>query len=144
MQTYFKNKRALSLLAEQPGIIDKSVKDSKVHRGYGIHMAEQIKRDAEIYLRDWLLTERGRDENDNPILNLHTLRSIPLIQELIAYDPKDGNYDRAIAIMLVMLHMKEREQVAVLAETADYAKRFQSGIFSKDRTLFKKRGRHSF
>jgi hypothetical protein len=138
MQTYFRRKKCLHLMAEQPGIIDKSIKNSKVHRGYGIHMPEQIKRDAEIYLRDWLLEERGTNEDGAPILNLHTLRSIPLVQELIAYDPSHGNFDRAIALMLVALHMKEKEELTAKAKANTRSDAMMSGFFSPQRKLFSK------
>lgn len=139
-QTYFKHKKSLHSLKEQPGIIDKSVKHSVVHRGYGVHMNAGIKKDSELYTRDWLLEERGIDEEGNKLLNLHTLRSIPLVQELISYNDTD-NFDRAIAFMLTILHTKDNHEVRAKADASDYQKQFKSGIFDERRTLFKKNRR---
>ena len=71
-------------MKEQPGILKDIVPNSKVHRGYGIHMSDPIKRQAEIYLRDWLLEKRADRQDGEDMLNLHTLYSIPLIKELIS------------------------------------------------------------
>jgi hypothetical protein len=88
------------------------VKDSRVTRGYGIHMnragttgtAVGIKDQCEIYLKQWLYEERKVD--DKTMLNLHTIKSIPLLKELLAYD-REVNTDRVIALMLCILQSKE-------------------------------------
>ena len=106
---------------EQPQIIKDIVKDSKVQRGYGIHMnrssngANGIKDTCEIYLRDWLYTERD-DLDGKKILNLHTIKSIPLLKELIAYD-RSGNFDRVIAFMLCILQSKELHKIHIQETT---------------------------
>lgn len=117
MKGYFEQKNSLHYMWEQPQIIRDIVKDSKVQRGYGIHMnrgtngSSGIKDTCELYLKDWLYTER-EDENGNKILNLHTIKSIALLKELIAYDA-EGNYDRVIAIMLAYLQTKELHKLHV-------------------------------
>lgn len=105
MQTYFKNNGCLHLLEEQPDIIKSIVKNSKVKRGYGIQMSDPIKRQAELYLKQWLTEKRGVDENGNTIYNYHTILSPTILEELISYYPK-GNFDRVIALFLVMLYMQ--------------------------------------
>lgn len=117
LKVYFEQKNSLHYLCEQPGIIKDIVKDSKVSRGYGIHMnrgnggASGIKDQCEIYLRQWLYEERD-DVNGNKIMNLHTIKSIPLLKEMIAYD-WEGNYDRVIAFMLCILQSKEMHRMHV-------------------------------
>jgi len=91
LKAYFEMKNSLHYLCEQPQIIKDIVKDSKVTRGYGIHMnrgngtSSGIKDQCEIYLHQWLYEERTGPD-DSKILNLHTIKSIPLLKELIAYD----------------------------------------------------------
>jgi hypothetical protein len=108
-------KNSLHYLCEQPGIIKDIVKNSRVERGYGIHMnrgqggASGIKDQCEIYLRQWLYEERN-DIDGEKILNLHTIKSIPLLKELIAYD-REGNFDRVIAFMLCILQSKELHRI---------------------------------
>jgi len=138
LKIYFEQKKCLHLLKEQPSIIADLVKNSKVQRGYGIHMTTGIKTQSEIYLRDWLLEERGEKEDGSKILNLHTIYSIPLLQELIAYDSKHGNFDRAISFMVTILHSHENHKIKVQAQFS-HTSRLNSGIFSNQKELFKKR-----
>lgn len=117
LKVYFEQKNALHYMWEQPQIIKDIVKDSKVRRGYGIHMnrgtngSSGIKDTCEIYVKDWLYTERD-DIDGKKILNLHTIKSIALLKELIAYD-MEGNYDRVVAFMLCILQTKELHRIHV-------------------------------
>jgi len=140
LKIYFEQKKCLHLLKEQPTILSDIIKNSRVARGYGIHMTAGIKAQGEIYVRDWLLEERGDGPDGEKILNLHTIYSIPLIQELIAYDPKHGNFDRAVSFMCTILHSHENHKIVVEHEFNKRSK-MSSGIFSPDRILFKKKGR---
>ena len=121
LKGYFEQKNSLHYLCEQPQIIKDIVKDSKVNRGYGIHMnrgsggATGIKDQCEIYLRQWLYEERT-DVNGEPIMNLHTIRSIALLKELIAYD-RDTNTDRVIALMLCILQKQEMHKIHIQSTT---------------------------
>ncbi len=115
-KNYFLTKNSLQYLWEQPDhMIKDIIKDSKVQRGYGIHMsrgnngASGIKDMCEIYLKDWLYTER-EDIEGNKIFNLHTIKSIALLKELIAYDG-ETNTDRVIAMMLCILQTKELHKI---------------------------------
>lgn len=116
LKGYFEQKNSLHYLFEQPQIIKDIVKDSKVNRGYGIHMnrtgqATGIKDQCEIYLKDWLYDERD-GEDGKKVFNLHTIRSIPLLKELIAYD-REVNTDRVIALMLCVLQSKEMHKLHI-------------------------------
>ena len=93
------------------------IKDSKVQRNFGVHMSRGangnsgIKDQCEIYSRDWLYTERD-DIDGKKIFNFHTIKSIPLLKELIAYDG-EVNTDRVIAFMLCILQTKELHKIHV-------------------------------
>ena len=114
LKIYFEQKKCLHLLKEQPKILKDIVKDSQVQRGYGIHMNETIKRQCEIYVRDWLLTPKCDEEGkETGRLNLHNIYSIPLLQELIAYDSKNGNFDRFISFALCILHENENYHINI-------------------------------
>jgi hypothetical protein len=109
VKNYFRRIKRLDQLAVQPdAVISKSIQDSKVARVYGIHMPEKIKDDGEKYIKDWLLEVRDFDENGNPILNLETIYSIGLLEELIRYSKK-GNFDRVMAFMMCMFQTQEDE-----------------------------------
>lgn len=109
VKNYFRRIKRLDQLALQPDtVISKNVKASKVSRVYGMHMNEQLKDAGEKYIKDWLLQVRDYDENGNAILNLETIYSIGLLEELIQYNRK-GNFDRIMAFMQVMFQCQEEE-----------------------------------
>lgn len=136
---YMEQKNCLHYLWEQPQIIKDIVKDSKVSRGYGIHMtrgnngASGIKDTCEIYLKDWLYTERD-DVDGKKIFNFHTIKSIALLKELIAYDG-EANTDRVVAFMLCILQTKELHKIhvdAIRDSSYSYGNdRFLSTIWEK-------------
>ena len=97
LKMHFQHHHSLHLLAKTPTIL-KATEGSKVQRTYGIHMTSQIKDELEIYVRDWLLKERGDGR-----LNLHTIYSPALLKELIYYN-RDGNFDRFISLALTICH----------------------------------------
>ena len=109
VKNYFRRVKRLDQLAIQPdAVISKNVKNSKVARVYGMHMNDQLKDAGEKYIKDWLLEVRDYDENGNAILNLETIYSIGLLEELILYNRK-GNFDRVMAFMQVMFQCQEED-----------------------------------
>ncbi len=110
VKSYFDRKNKLHLLAAQPDrVISKNIKASKVARIYGCHMNPQLKDAGAKYIKRWLLTERDMDENGDVILNLETIYSPGLLEELIRYNEK-GNFDRVIAFMMIMFQLEEDEE----------------------------------
>ncbi len=101
-KAYFEQKNCLHYLYETPQILKDIVKDSKVQRGYGIHMnrgngitSTGIKDQCELYLKQWLYEEQT-DITGKKILNLHTIKNIALLKELMAYD-REINTDRCLS-----------------------------------------------
>jgi hypothetical protein len=122
IKAYFETKNCLHLLARQPAIIKSISPSSKVDRVFGTHMTNQIKDAIEIMTRDWLKTELEPGK-----LQLTKIYSIPLLKELIAYN-KDGNFDRVIAFMLVMMQDLELHNVTQEEVQEDLEK---DGFFSR-------------
>jgi len=109
VKNYFRRIKRLNQLAAQPdAVISKNIKNSTVARVYGIHMVDVLKDAGEKYIKDWLLEVRDHDENGNKILNLDTIYSIGLLEELIQYNRK-GNFDRVLAFMMCMFQLQEDE-----------------------------------
>lgn len=108
IKEHFKKMFSIGLLAYTPGVLkaNETSKTAKV-RIYGQHMSGTVKDEAEIYLREWLLTPIGDGK-----LQLHTIKSIPLLKELISYN-KDGNYDRVIAMMLAIIQLIQMRTVVI-------------------------------
>jgi hypothetical protein len=100
IKEHFKKNFSLHLLAYTPGVM-KSNETSKTARTrvYGQHMPIGVKKECEIYLREWLLSPIGDGK-----LQLHTIKSIPLLKELIGYNDT-GNFDRVIALMLAIVQV---------------------------------------
>jgi len=104
---WFRRHKKLHRLATQPdSVISAAVKDSKVARSFGIHMNEKLKDAGEKYIKSWLLEVRGYREDGTAILNLETIHSIGLLEELIQYNRK-GNFDRVMAFMMCMFQQQE-------------------------------------
>lgn len=95
LKFHFINKKSAYLLAGQPDVL-KATLNTSVNRTYGIHMNTKIKNEVEIYLRDWLLQDRG-----DGLKNLHFIYFPGLLKELINYG--EGNFDRVIAMLLVII-----------------------------------------
>lgn len=98
----------LHYLQEQFEMLHKKELMSTVQREYGMHMTTARKAQGEVYIKDWLLSPRGIDKDGNLKLNLHHIYDVALIEELIKYN-KDGNFDRVMALMIGMFHLKEVE-----------------------------------
>ena len=98
LHQYLETKNQTYLLMDQPSYLKDIMKDSKVERGKGTHMTEGIKEHGEDLINAWL---RESYNGDTEVLNLHKIRSIPLLKELIAYNETD-NFDRVIAFMMCM------------------------------------------
>jgi len=104
---YAKRFRKMHLLQEEFEMLDKKELRSKnVKRQFGMHMTEQRKSQGELYIRDWLISGRGADEDGNITLNLQKIYDLALLQELIKFNRK-GNFDRVMALMVGMYHTRE-------------------------------------
>lgn len=85
---------------------NKELQSTRVNRGYGMHMTEQRKRQGELYLRDWLDTQRGKRLDDSYTMNMHKIYDLALLEELKRFNVK-GNYDRVMALIIGMFMMQE-------------------------------------
>jgi hypothetical protein len=108
---YLEHKHETFLLADQPEIIKDVVQHSKVSRQKGMHMSKPLKSYGEELIKMWLLEAYETDG----LLNLHKIRSVGLLKELIAYN-NYGNFDRAMAFMMVMYHAEEVKKIKVEKE----------------------------
>ncbi len=135
MYQYLEYKNQTHLLLDQPEIIKDVVQNSRVNRGKGMHMSKPLKDYGEELIKMWLLEDYGTEG----LLNLHKIRSIPLLKELIAYNDT-GNFDRVMAFMMVVYHLQEVKKIKVAKETkvtTIYDQSFwNKSLFSKRKTRF--------
>lgn len=80
----------------------------RLNRGYGMSMNNrETKLQGMMYLRQWLLKPRGEALDGEKHLNVHKIYSIPLLKELLAFDPDKGNYDRVSSLFIGMYYRKQ-------------------------------------
>lgn len=137
---YLEGKNQTYLLMDQPEYIKDIIQDSKVNRGKGMHMTQQLKEHGEDLINAWL---REIYEADSDTLNLHKIRSRPLLKEMVAYN-EDGNFDRIVAFMMVMYacqqlkkhRLEETEEKANGVLTSSF---FHRTVKHKPQISYKKR-----
>lgn len=127
LYTYFVNKRCDHYLANQPDILSDIVRGSKVYRKKGIHMSTPIIDYSIGKLRDYLDEEYAPGHK-----NLEKINSIPMLQELIAYNPK-GNFDRVRALQCVMIYREQlhRNTVSIAKREEKESSIFSSPLFAQ-------------
>lgn len=107
---YFKRKGKIHLLEAQPdSAMGKIIRNSNVVRAYGAPMNDKMKQACEKWCYNWLMTERGTNDEGDVVYNLDLIPSIGLIQELIAYN-RDTNVDRVSALFQLMLIIEEYKE----------------------------------
>lgn len=132
LYVYFSQQKEDFLLADQPDIINDILQtNTKVSRKKGIHMNKEIKLWGERLIRDWL-----NEEYAPGYKNLTKVFSEALLEELISYN-EDGNFDRVMALMMIMIYKEELHHVHV-KDKKDYDKSrwlFSEPLFKKLNTI---------
>ena len=114
--TYFDQKRCLSLLCETPQILRDMdyVKGSNYgNKSLGCNATAPINTWGRRLQRDWLMSpaySQDVDAEGNQIgekLNMHCIRSIAYVEELIGWN-QDGNFDRISAGGMLMIYREDR------------------------------------
>ena len=99
--SYLEKMHCTHVLCDTPAnIVDKLDDKSLMNRGKGTPGTTPIKRWGHELILTWLLTPAVPGSN---ILNLHKIRSEPLLQELI-YHSKDGNFDRVDDLLYLLIY----------------------------------------
>jgi hypothetical protein len=96
IETYFRNKNSLHLLADVPKeVLTGMMPNSKLPQRKGMPMTTEVKSIGIGIIRDWLM------ENDE--YNIQHIHSIPLLQELLEFN-LDGNFDRTMSLMMILFY----------------------------------------
>lgn len=130
---YFAKKNKLGYLAPTPIRVMKNqvfnIGSSGVAKfGYSVRTAES-KAKILTYLCDWLLEERV-SEGGRTIRNLNLIKSLGLIQELIAFEFNNGNFDRVMGFAGCILGLREVEN--------ELAEKINFNIQQEELTSFKR------
>lgn len=140
---FFEKRKRLDLLATQPTTILTSKRTGKsgsanVVYGYPISNLK-FKKEAMIYLRDWLLEERQNSSGET-IRNLDLIADRALLQELIAFNFK-GNFDRVMGLAGCILGMEEKYNK--YAEQIEFKPRYDISFITKNPILKKLNNEHN-
>lgn len=116
LYAYFDQRRCLHLLCHTPQILrdmDYQKESGYGNKAIGTNASKPVNAWGRMLQRDWLLssaTIQEYDENGEQIgekLNMHTVRSVPYIEELIAWN-SDINADRISAMGMLMIYREDR------------------------------------
>jgi hypothetical protein len=115
IRNYLRQHHSEGLLCDTPEILMNKIDDKRVlGRIKGSPGTTPIKKYGRELILDWLL--RPLDETDDRY-NLHTIRSIALLDELIYYN-SNGNFDRIDALLyLMILHEDKWRHVPDIDQT---------------------------
>ena len=111
LYVYFKNCNSLNLLCETPEILrdQMNITISKIgNKRFGTPASKSVNNYGLSLIKKWLLSPAFHQPEDaiEPVLNLHRLRSIPLLEELIAWHG-DGNFDRVSALGMLLIYHED-------------------------------------
>lgn len=134
---YFSNKRCVHLICDVPEKLkDRDMIQSSTtgNKSKGTPANQYINRYARRLIDEWL---RSDDLNSEDMMNLHKIRSVGLLRELIAWNPKD-NFDRVSALGMVMLikdeleHLEVEEEENIRSKSQDpfFERNFSGGVNS--------------
>lgn len=117
---YARERHLLHRLEREPEMLhNKEYSASAAAKNASIfmNMPTEKKRLGLTYLADWTKHVRGHDEKGNPILNIHRVYDLGILQEMRKFNPEKGNFDRISAMIIAMFMLKEK--VAKAAEQVE-------------------------
>ena len=110
--SYYEKVKSLYLLAETPKSLKDEAGSSIIRTGnrkYGTTTTTAVINYGINLILNWLLEEAyGEDAN---ISNVFKIKSKGLLEELIKYNPKHGNYDRIFALIMLLILVEDRHRV---------------------------------
>lgn len=106
LYTYAKNNKLLQFLCAEP----KNLRDLNLSKAnntgnnyYGTNANGEINSFARRLINEWLIAPAyNEDPNESTVKNLHTIRSKPLLKELIFWNDQD-NFDRVSSLGMLMI-----------------------------------------
>jgi hypothetical protein len=132
--TYLNNRHSAHLLCDTPKIVvDKIFDKSLLNRGKGTPGTAPIQKWGRELILIWLTTPI---EPGSEILNLHRIRSIPLLQELIYWHSK-GNFDRVDALQMLLILKEDMQNIH--AEDMDHKPQDALSPFFKRMEMFQEK-----
>lgn len=110
--SYYEKVKSLYLLAETPKSLKDEAGSSIIRTGnrkYGTTTTTAVINYGINLILNWLLEEAYGEEAN--ISNVFKIKSKGLLEELIKYNPKHGNYDRIFALIMLLILVEDRHRV---------------------------------
>lgn len=109
--SYFDSKNCLHYLADVPQILRDMdmVKATNLYgnKAKGTHANKEINKWGRLLQAQWMQTQANEEDEEDNRLNLHHIRSIPYLEECIAWN-SDGNFDRVSAAGMLFILREDR------------------------------------
>jgi len=116
--SYFDSKNCLHYLADVPQVLKDMdmVKATNLYgnKAKGTHANAKINSWGRMLQAEWMKTKAHGDDDDER-LNMHRLRSIPYVEECIAWN-SDGNFDRVSAAGMLFILREDRIKRTAVAK----------------------------
>jgi len=109
---YLYNKGQLHLLVDEPEILkDKGISKANTigNNSKGTYGSTPVILYGLQRAADWMSLTAYGEEEGSEVTNLDKIRSIPLLQEIIAWNPND-NFDDVSALIMLMIFREDRLQ----------------------------------
>lgn len=133
----FRKWKALKFLAHEPLFVwDATIKE-KVSTTYGYVISDgQRKLDAIRLFKEFLWTEIGKDEHDNPIYNFNRIYDYQAILEIKKWN-SEGNFDRVSEMLLIGIYWKSvnikgEQELSFRKDISDLDEREKTSIFKRN------------
>ena len=110
--SYYEKMKSLYLLAETPKSLKDEAGTSIIRTGnrkYGTTTTTAVINYGINLILNWLLEEAYGEEAN--ISNVSKIKSKGLLEELIKYNPKHGNYDRIFALIMLLILVEDRHRI---------------------------------
>ena len=109
--SYFDARNCLHYLCDVPQILRDMdmVKATNLYgnKAKGTHANKEINKWSRLLQAQYMLTRYNEDSEDDTSLKLHHVRSIPYLEECVAWN-SDGNFDRVSAAGMLFLLREDR------------------------------------
>ena len=117
--SYFDSKNALRYLCDTPQVL----RDMELAKGTNLYgnlakgttASKEVNKWGRLLQAQWMLTRNNSESEEDMSLRLHHLRSIPYLEECIAWNP-DGNFDRVSAMGMLMILREDRFKLTKTAK----------------------------
>lgn len=114
---YMKAKGDAHYLEKQPEWLKEIVPNTTVSRDYGVHRSSDKIRDflhtcLKKYMEEEIIVEKNEQgEVTRQILGVHKILDPVLLEEIIQYNDKEGNFDRVIAAELAIAQAMKMDPI---------------------------------